>query len=189
MLSMGFIFIIILFLTSIIIISRYVLSDENALQKHVVTTRNLLDDIEKVEKQVNIQEDINIQENIDYLNDYETINFKNKVSEYSYLNIGGNNSIISFKLNKKIYKIDNVLYIKYINPQEIEEGDIIAFNLEDKGIIIDSSDDMISVFNIKTQDVQTVSYGNILGKIIYDESKRETQNVNNITKIDTFIIS
>ena len=47
-LTLGFIVLIIIFLSSIIIISRFVLSEDNSIGKYVINTQNLLEDIEEV---------------------------------------------------------------------------------------------------------------------------------------------
>jgi len=176
-LSVGFILLIVIFITSIILISRYVLADENALQQHVVSTKNLLDDIEKVEKTFENAEIIEVSST--NFNQKNTINYQKNIIEHSYLNIKENTSIISFKLNKEIKEINNILYLEYENLNEINEDEMILYNMNQKGIILElennensiNKTNYIIVFNFEKQDTEKINFENILGKIILDNNK------------------
>jgi len=168
-LSVGFILIIVLFLTSIILISRYVLADENAFQQHVVTTKNLLDDIEKVEKSVENAEEVEFSQ-VSSIDKKKTHNYENNIVEHSYLNIKNDTSIISFKLNKNIKEVNNVLYLEYKNSSEIEANEIILYNLNQKGIVL-SKNESVTIFNIQKQDTEKIKFENILGKIVLDSTQ------------------
>lgn len=166
-LSVGFILLIVIFLTSIISISRYVLSDGNAIQEHVVTTKNLLEDIERVEKSVETQENTEIQ-TITTSKNKKIANYEKNIKQISYLNINENKSILTFTLNKEIKELNNINYIEYENQSFIEKNDVILYNVKEKGVILTNNQEELKVFNFESSETEEIEFGNILGKIIYE---------------------
>lgn len=170
-LSVAFILLIVIFLTSIISISRYVLSDGNAIQEHVVTTKNLLEDIERVEKSVETQENTEIKTVTSVSRNKKISNYDNNIIQTNYLNVNENKSILTFTLNKEIIELNGIYFTNYANKNEIEKSDIILYNVKEQGSVLTKNDEKIKVFNFETSETEDIEFGNILGKIIYENEE------------------
>lgn len=170
-LSIGFILLIVLFLISLIGISRSVLSGSLIVKEHVHNTQNLLQDISEVEKSV--EENTKTEDTAQITSEnIKTSNFKNNILDASYTNINENKSVITFILNSEISQENNTYYLKYKNQTEIEKNDIILYYDKDEfktGKITTIAEQSLKVININTMHMEEITTTNILGKIITEK--------------------
>jgi len=114
LLSIGFIFLVVLFLSSMIFISRFVLSTAEApINQHIQITKNILDDIKEVKPSKNESYGGHLSKE-----SYLRVNYKNFNLEKPYfININKNKSIFTFRINGEI-KNDNNIYYKKVDLKD-----------------------------------------------------------------------
>jgi hypothetical protein len=170
-LTVGFIFIIVIFISLLILISRYVLID-TSVQNHVELTKNILDNINEVEKnlnQTNNTQTINLE---DFNPDYKVINLSQKfIDGWSYFNSKENSSYFTFKFNKPIYNISDYFYILDFNFSSYKKGDPILFMYSQRptfGYFISFENNMkIYVYNPKIKSVIVINNRRFIGRVIF----------------------
>lgn len=174
MLSIGFIVFIVFILGSLIFVSRYILSDENALGGYVTSTQNLLEDVNSVEVPIDeIDSFANLeQRNIER---FKFNSFEDSINDFSILNINEDKGIISFVFDSKVEQFEDIYYIVLKDETRLEEGfDIIYItktNSLSYGRVFSIEDGKFKVFNSDTKEVEEIIRKNILGKILFkDES-------------------
>lgn len=169
-LSVGFIVIILIFLVLIIQISRIVFNDDNSIQEHVSTTKNLLDNINEVEKSVEKNEELTHQlnQNMHYSTN-KISNYQENVKDVSYLNINEDKAIISIVVDSEIHKIENTYYLKTDNINDLAISDNIVFLDENiyLGKIFEIEDDStIKLITLDNQSTKIIDFTNVLGKVV-----------------------
>ena len=166
--SLGFVVIILLFLISIVLISRFVLEDASPIGEHVNTTRTLLDDIEEVERSVEISKELRSYDNFN-IEQLKCNHYEQEVSDISYLNIHDNKSIISLVFDSPINVINNSYYIKVNDANRLDVGDNIIIQKNGNiyyGQIFNINDEGFKVINFENKGKMDIQFENILGKII-----------------------
>lgn len=124
-LTLGFIFLLISFLSSLILISRIVLSDAD-LQEHVVETKEILQEIEEIEKKTKAFENNTIRKTFNLNSTYVNSRLLEQLLlERYFTNTQKNTSILSFYLNSSIITKENNTYIL---TTSVEEGEYIITN-------------------------------------------------------------
>jgi len=168
-LTLGFIFTIVIFLVLIVGISRFVLSDNSSLGAHVKTTTNLLENIEVVENQTT---------NTDFQKsnyNYLSINTNSvNISDYSYYNTNNNKSFFTIKLNQEIFESDDYLYLKVKNLEKIEKGNILLYNNSKNETklarVLIIEDDSFEVSDIESTQIIQISKKQLIGELLYKKN-------------------
>ncbi len=169
MLSAAFILLIVIFLALMIQISRYVLRDDTILQEHVINTRDMLENIESIDKNSEIKHTINQELS------KKTLNIEKHIKEISYLNVNKDKSILTLILNSKINNIDCTYYLEINNFHELNTNNIVLYTNKEninKGVIfVIENENTIKLYNLETSEIEVTSFENIIGKVIYDEKE------------------
>jgi hypothetical protein len=176
-LSIGFILFLTIFLSLIVIMSRFVLSGVTPIGAHVQSTQTLLEDIEQVQKVASLNVADSSNTTIGRTGVFESYSSFNEldieISKISYFNSEEDNSVISITFDGKVGSSDGVYYLEK-SVGELVKGDFIAFKVNgilktgkflilNNGLIHVSSDD----------DILKINYNQILGEIFYIESNEE----------------
>jgi len=166
-LSMGFIILIIIFLSSIVFISRYVLSNsDNVIENHVKITQIFLDDIKEVES-ITKSDNLSLNSNIENI-DFFKVNYNDFiVSKPHIINLKDNTSIFTFYINGEIGNVDNTYYKKIKNLSVIDKKDIILYEESRVGIVLEVKHEEVKVLNEKNNIVEVTSFDKILGKVFF----------------------
>lgn len=173
-LSIGFIVLIVVFIFSLVVISRAVLSDTNPIRDYVENTRSLLDDVSDVEVQIDDVEGVQIDDR-DLLR-LKFNNYQENILEVADLNINENKSILTVVLNSKIGVRNNVYYLIVKNSSELNKGYEVVYediggNLE-FGKVFSVSGNDLKILNVDSKEILTINVNDILGKVLLkDESK------------------
>ena len=132
-LTIFFVFVLMIFLLLIIGLSREVLSD-NDVEKHVLKTKNLIDELEKVEEDSLSYENISL--NISDYYSYQLVNRLDVLTSNTDTNEVPLNSILYFNHLIKVFN-DSIIVIADLNPII---GDYVLVEIENeliKGVVID----------------------------------------------------
>lgn len=167
----GLILLVIVFLILLVSISRFVLSDYNPIGAHVMNTKNLLEDINEVEKvAISTQNVTLISETGE---DFFRLNYDGfNIRDVSYININENKSIVSMYFTSEIADInDEIYYIKIKDIDNFEKGDIVLYNSIEEPRVgeflsVDEQGKIIIV-NQNTEKLEEASEEGILGRIFY----------------------
>lgn len=172
-LSIGFVLFLTIFLSLIIIMSRFVLSGVTPIGAHVQNTQSLLDNIQEVSKaaSLNVDNRSSLLVSGKYSEEYSSFNeLRVDISDLSYFNSIEGNSVISITFTGEVGKDDGVVFMKTL-PINLNKGDFVAFKVNGilrtgNFLVIDSSENIhISTDTeaVKIRDKQ------LLGRIIYIE--------------------
>lgn len=165
LLSIGLILLVMVFIISLMTISRFVLSDVTPVGIHVLNTKNLLQDINDVEKAASISSNLTSKLKGDSFN---FIGFN--VTDIAYVNVNKNKSIVTMFFDREIGNIGNVYYVKIKNPDIIQKGEILIY--ENEGIqigefvaITDGKE--LIVNNLEDDRVEQILGINLIGSVFY----------------------
>ncbi len=176
-LSIGFILFLTIFLSLIVIMSRFVLSGVTPIGAHVQSTQTLLEDIEQVKKAASLNALDSSNSTISRTGVHESYSSFNEldieISQVSYFNSEEDNSVISVTFDGKVGSKDGVYYLeKTVN--ELKKGDFVAFKVNGilkTGKFLILNNDLIHVSS--EDDILKINYNQLLGKIFYIESNEE----------------
>ncbi len=129
-LSVVFILFLVMVLVLMSLISRIVLSDINPIGEHVKQTKDLLKDIDEVQKVAEKQIIDNQNETIIGSDKISVLNLNNigaKVTDLNHRNINENKSIITFFFDKQIFVFDNSYYFEIESADKLNKYDEIIF--------------------------------------------------------------
>jgi len=170
LLTIGFIFLVVLFLTSIVFISRGVLSNPQFINSSVKDLKpNILENINEVETLTKITKNntLNLP-----LNKVDFDFFKIQSNDFSlndsfFLNINKNKSIISFRINGEIGSIGNRIFYKKIkNSSNILKKDIVVYSKSRIGQVLSVNKDLeIKVLNLDTNKIEITNSSLIEGRV------------------------
>lgn len=176
LLTIGFTLFIFIILFLFLIVSRLVLSDTTPFGEHVIITKNLLQDIEKVEKAAS--QDTILEQNYTYKQNNAFMKFNYvyvNITDISYRNFNENRSVITLILDKQIYSTYNgVYYFKLENLTSLEKGEIIVYNsIEPKiGEFLEYDGENIAVFaNIESKNIEKIETNEIMGRVFLNQKK------------------
>jgi predicted PurR-regulated permease PerM len=174
-LTIGFIFLIVFFISSIILISRFVFVG-TSIGEHVQITKELIGNINKIEKETNNSE--NLLQELNNNNFFNLNPSNSNIISYSYLNTNNNQSFITIKFNSSIKKIDKYLYIPIINISYLEKNTIIIYfnSIDEKheiGKFISYENNEIYIFDIENNDFLKIDPESIKGEIIFIEKNEK----------------
>jgi hypothetical protein len=173
-LSIGFILFLTIFLSLIVIMSRFVLSGVTPIGAHVQYTQTLLEDIEQVQKAatLNIADISNSTISRTIVHDsYSSFNELDvNISQVSYFNSEEDNSVISITFDGKIGLSDGVYYLeKFVD--DLDKGDFVAFKVNGilkTGKFLILNNDLIHI--LSDDEILKINTNQLLGKIFYIES-------------------
>jgi len=168
--SIGFIFLIVIFLSSIVFISRTVLSNaQEPISDHVKNTQNILEDILEVESitKSSAQNSSNyINNNNKFLNSNST---SLKIFDEAYINVDENKSIFTFFIDGEIVKLNNSYYKKLKNFSKLLTKDTIAYNSNEIGNILEIKNEKLKVLNSNTHKIDSINSNDILGIVFLEK--------------------
>ena len=170
LLTIGFVLLIISFIVGLTAISRVVLSDSTSIGEHVITTKNLLEDIDEVK--MSAQDDsINNSKiyTIDNNNYLEINNGGYNITDLSYLNINENKSIFTLMFDSEINNVGGVYYLDIKNITELKKGTVISYERENiirLGNFVEFNDELIIVDFYDKQKIINIKYSEVLGRVI-----------------------
>lgn len=167
LLSIGFTMLIFLFLVVLVLISRVVLSDVSPVSEHVINTKNLLENIEEVEKVAHINssasmEDFN-QEDIERL--YKKNSYINEyVLDANHKNLK-DKSIFTVFFKEQIEKVNNAYYFKLENASTLNKDDLIIYDNDKIGRVIGVGDKITSVIDVENKRIIEINNLLINGRV------------------------
>lgn len=180
--SLGFILLLIIIFLFMSYISKFVFSDNEAIKEHVISTREIFEEIGEVKRTTEILQESN---NVSKKNEYDTYEIPEispnklnyKIIDIAHVNINDSKSFMTIQLDRKIYTFENMYYIQIKNSTELSKADpIIYLSNSDiyEGTIITSTKDItnektIHIINSKTKTIDEIEYKDILGKIIAEK--------------------
>ena len=164
-LTLAFIFLIVLFLVSIVLISRVVFSDDTSIGAHLQETQDLIKDANEV-KNSNQTFENHIDSIIysDYINN-------SLINETAIFDLNNNRSILTYVFDSKINKENGYIYLDIKNLSNINNKEIILFKYENKyelGLILeyDPKTQIANMKDLKKHQILDISKENILGKLM-----------------------
>ena len=163
--SLVFISVILLFLFSLVFISRFALNDTGGLQEYVVSTKTLLEDIDEVQKEVRNETS---PTRID-LKNFHVFDESYGVEDISYLNNKDKESFFTLRFNSTIKETEKYYILEIDEDYEFIKGQRILF-LENEGIVLENEENTIEVYNIETTRITTIKKEEIGGVIIYEKN-------------------
>lgn len=182
LLTIGFTLFIFIILFIFLIVSRLVLSDTTPFGEHVITTKNLLEDIEKVEKAAS-QDSLNQNYTYKQNNAFMKFNYiYTNITDVSYKNFNENKSVITLMLDKEILTTNTGLYyFKIENVSTLEKGEIIIYDrayLKIGEFLEFENEGKIAVFaNSETKSVEKIETGEIIGRVFLNQKKWLNVNI------------
>lgn len=166
LLSLGFISLLLIILSSLLLISSMVLSNDTSIGKHVIGTRTLLEDIHEVQEVSlgisNSSEGVSV--------DFESLVEAKKlgvgVDEVVNLNINENKSILTLVVPSEISNKDNIYYELLKNNSVLKKGDLIVYG-DDKKLasFILMDEEKILVNDFDESEIFSVSLDEKIGKV------------------------
>jgi hypothetical protein len=176
-LSIGFILFLTIFLSLLVIMSRFVLSDVTPIGAHVQSTQNLLDDIEQVQKAANLNIADSLNSTISRIAVHDSYSSFNElgvdISQVSYFNSEEDNSVISITFEGKVGLSDGVYYLeKFV--YELKKGDFVAFKVNGilkTGKFLILNNDLVHI--LSDDEILKINTNQLLGKIFYIEANEE----------------
>lgn len=172
LLTISLVLLVIIFVVTLMSISRFVLSDFNPIGEHVMQTQNLLNEVGDVQEAVNSSK-------IVLNNDaYLSLSYKGfQATEIAYINVNSTRSIVTMFFNTEVGSINEEIYYFRINDSSnLNTGEILVFendgvrlgefvSLNDEGevLIIDSYD----------QKVLEVPINSVFGRVFYTGNKND----------------
>jgi len=166
-LTIFFVLFLVGFFTLLITISQYVDKNSNTdLTEHIQTTKQLLENVDEVQKKVENKEQIKIE-----TIDKNIINSKDNLINVMYINLESKNQgILSLVFDKKIEIIENIYYMKYKNITEIQIDDLVVFKKNKRvtyGKYFRGSDGEFGIY-MDDKDIEFVTEDEIIGKYILE---------------------
>lgn len=165
LLTLGFILLIVIFIVSIVLISRIVFTDSTSIGEHVINTKDLLEDISDVKQPSN--NTLNIEDlNIVKYNDLE-------ISDISFHNINENKSVLTVFLNNEIETNEGYYYMKIKNIENLKKGaNLVYYNTNgdfiDCAFFVDFNKENL-ILTKDDEKIIDIEKDKILGKFIYVE--------------------
>lgn len=175
LLSMGFIMFLIVIFVLMLLISRFVLSDVNPIGEHVKQTKDLLKDIDEVQKVAEMQinnQNVTAGQMFENSIHYHLNEISADITDMSYTNVHENKSIITLFFDRRIYVLDNyTYYVEIKNIEDLHKKGIIVFEndgINQTGEFISYLDkENIVVVNTGNDELLKISLGNVLGVVFY----------------------
>lgn len=170
-LTVGFVIILLIILVSLLMISRFVLSEDSNLQRHVLSTKTLLEDIEEVEKNTRINETQESNNEEILIKEEVFSNFD--ILDYDFRKIG-DKTVFVLHLNNTISQTNDyiILNITNINQSHINSK-IIYENAKTAVITQIKEDNEIEIYDINQEELKLIKKENINGLILFKNEKNQ----------------
>lgn len=164
-LSMGLIILILLFLIALVQISRYVLEDTSPVVGHVTSTRDLLSNIEAVEKNV---EESRILDNVNFNNLRCTDHLEADIKRIDTYNMPDGTGIVTYILKDRVQRFNDTYYLEVNSLDDLKIGEHIVFRRSkfNEGVIYDIEEETIKVVNFDTKNSYEISIKDVIGKVV-----------------------
>lgn len=173
-LTICFILLIVVFVISLIAMSKLVLTGIDPIQRHVADTQTLLDDIQEVEKVTT--DKLNTTFDASFLDESEYFEFNYKgfgVTDISYRNVNQNKSIVTFFFDKSIGEIEGYYYVIVQNLSSLAQGDQLIYlspeGTETGKYISHEEDGTIILGKTTSSQLRQVPKEWLLGKVFFIE--------------------
>ena len=166
--SIGFIILIVVFLTSILAISRFVFLDETPIKEHLIDTKELLEKASEVEKTTeelkNSSKDdspkVKGNTNLDAFN----------ITAINYINNPKGKSFVTLTFVGHAESFDNHYYNRNFNRSNLEEEDLIVY-ISDTfhiGTFVSHVDEStVRILERKTNEIKDFNINVIEGKVFF----------------------
>jgi hypothetical protein len=165
--SLVFVSLILLFLFSLVFISRIALDDSSGLQSYVESTKTLLDDIDKVQKEV---ESINSTSTRIDLKNIEVFDNTYGVTDSSYLNIADTGAFFTLKFGYPIIEYAQYYVLDVDSAFNYSKGQRVVY-LMSEGIVVENNIDSLEIYNLNTARITTIQKSDVMGVVIYETNK------------------
>lgn len=162
--SLVFVSLILLFLFSLVFISRFALDDTGVLQDYVQSTKTLLDDIDEVQKEV---ESFNSNISRVDLKNIEIFDSSYGVIDSSYLNIKNTGAFFTLKFDHPIIEFNNYYLLDVDDNFTYFKGQRIIYG-GNEGIIVEINDNTLEIYDLDTARINPVTKEGVLGVVIYE---------------------
>lgn len=165
--TLGFILLIVIFIVSIVLISRVVLSEKTTIGEHVKNTQLLLEDISQVEK--NYNNTFTQSPNRFLKLELSDLN----VTDISYYTINENKSILTLILDSPIDKINNIYFIKIKDFNKVKNNEILVYNFNENikfARFIGLENNLYIFSDLNNEKIEKVDKSQILGRLIYSKN-------------------
>lgn len=170
-LNIGFVLLLVIFLVSLIGISRVVLSDNSNFQQHVISTSSLLQDIEEVEKNTKLLENQTQKLINRNLITYKLESNSFDITDFSFKKINENKSLLVIHTKEEIFQIDNFIGIKPNNLSNLQVNDVVIYFENQIGAIIEFKEEKVEIFNFEKEIIESIQKEEILGLILFENEK------------------
>jgi hypothetical protein len=173
-LSIVFILFLVMVLVLMSLISRIVLSDVNPIGEHVKQTKDLLKDIDEVQKvaEKQIEEKQNetiIRTDIESLSNLNSL--EAQVIDINHRNVNENKSIITVFFDKEIFIIGGSYYFEIDSAKELNRYDEIIFSDEEaelqKGIFVSKLEENDLILISYNEKSIRINENDLRGSIFY----------------------
>ena len=165
--SISFVLIILLFLVSIVLISRFALSEGGSFGDYVASTKDLLENIDEVEKEV-----VNIEKNVTRvpLSNINVFNGANYgVNGTSFLNLENGNSFFTLKFDYQIIDTQKYYLLNTTNGFQFKKGQKIIFE-NGEGIFLNDYGNAVEIYDLENSKITNIDRKKVLGVVIYEKN-------------------
>lgn len=176
-LTIGFVAFLIVLLATIVVISRFVLSDVNPLGQHVQNTKDLLNDVNEVQKaaEQKIENQTKTTPAAIVIQEVKTPEFNTigaKVTGIHHMNVNENKSILTIFFDHDIYIQNGIYYFKIKDLSELHNRELVLYrentDLKTGQFMAVNQDGDIIIQDDKENSVK-INEMDLLGKIFYIE--------------------
>ncbi len=157
--TLGFIIFILLFLSSLVFLSRLVLSQDSEFGTYVSSTQDLLKEIDRVQREVN---NVSLEKNDQYLEFPSSL----EVLDFSSLGVSGK-SYITFTLNRPTFIHNSTLYYVPNSTRDFDDGDqLLLFSNESSYVM--KRDSTLLFYNRDEKMFAQGKFEDIRGVVLYE---------------------
>lgn len=173
MLTIGFVLLLVIFMVSLIGISRFVLADTSNFRQHVIDTSNLLQDIDEVERNTRLLE--NESQN---LIDENLISFKlsqksYNIVDYSFAELNENKSVLVLHIDSEIFENNNHIGIIPNSLENLSVHDVIMYNGSKVGSIVKINENTFEIFDFDGENIVSIFKEEVEGLILFKDEKNK----------------
>lgn len=164
--SLVFVSIILLFLFSLVFISRFALDDTSGLQEYVESTKILLEEIDEVQQQVSNTSSNPTRIDLKNLNVFDS---SYDIIDGSYKNIRDEGAFFTIKFNSTITENEKYFILEVDKEFDYVKGQRIIY-LNNEGIVLENEENSLEVYDLETARIGTINKQDIEGVIIYEKN-------------------
>lgn len=164
-LTICFILLVVLFLISMIGISRVTLNESPQVRDHVGNAKELLDQIENNHNEIDSLSQTGIGS---FGNGIYSPSFS--IEDVSHLNIREDRAFITFRIDSQIKQEKNIYYVEIKDFKELSQGDLILLSDQEtfeKAEFLSLEEDHILAYDKQNNKIEQIDFENIKGVIVY----------------------